>query len=104
MSFAEYEMKVVQWAEARKIIPNADVRTQMLKGVSEMGELCDAIIKGDRLKIIDGVGDVTVVLLVVCTLLDLDFTSCLEAAYDEIKDRKGTLLPNGTFVKHVEAT
>lgn len=98
-SYAEVEMKVVQWAEARKIIPNAKAYTQLLKGVSELGELADAEIKGDRAKIIDGVGDVLVCLIVYCALHDINVVDCLNAAYDEIKNRKGTLLPNGVFVK-----
>jgi hypothetical protein len=28
---------------------------------------------------------------------------CLAAAYDEIKDRKGTLTPEGVFLKEVPA-
>lgn len=98
-SYSEVEMQVVQWAEARRIIPNAQPGTQLFKSFSEMGELADAHIKGDKAKIIDGVGDVMVTLIIYCALNDLDLVSCLYAAYDEIKDRKGTLLPNGVFVK-----
>jgi hypothetical protein len=29
----------------------------------------------------------------------ITLTECLEGAYNEIKDRKGTLLPSGVFVK-----
>jgi NTP pyrophosphatase (non-canonical NTP hydrolase) len=98
-SYAEIEMRVVQWAEARQIIPNATSQTQLLKTVSELGELADAIIKRDRPQIIDGLGDVLVTLIVVAALEDVDLVSCLESAYNEIKDRKGTLLPSGVFVK-----
>ena len=98
-SFAEVEMKIVQWGEARKIIPNAKPSTQLLKAVSELGELADAEIKGDRAEMIDAVGDVVVCLIMYCALHDLNLTSCIYAAYDQIKDRKGTLLPNGVFVK-----
>jgi NTP pyrophosphatase (non-canonical NTP hydrolase) len=99
MSYAEVEMRVIQWAEARKIIPNATSQTQLLKTVSEIGELADAIIKRDRAQIIDGLGDVLVTLIIVAALEDLDLTRCLESAYAEIKNRKGTLLPSGVFVK-----
>lgn len=99
MSFAEYEMKVIQWAEARQIIPNATPTSQLLKAVSEMGELCDAEGKRDREAIADAVGDVLVCLINYCALRDLDVTTCLAGAYREIKDRKGTLMPDGTFVK-----
>jgi NTP pyrophosphatase (non-canonical NTP hydrolase) len=99
MSFASTELEVIQWAVDRKIVPNSTPQTQLLKTVSELGELADATIKGDRAGIVDGVGDVLVTLIVYCALQDLDLNTCLAAAYAEIKDRKGTLLPNGVFVK-----
>ena len=99
MSLTENVLKVIQWAEHRRIIPNSNSQTQLLKTMSELGELADAIIKRDRVKIIDGIGDVLVTLIIVADLEDLDLAQCLEAAYSDIKDRKGTLLQNGTFVK-----
>ena len=99
MSFAKYEIKVLRWAEARKIIPNATSQTQLLKTMSELGELADAIIKRDRPGIIDGLGDVLVTLLIVAALEDLDLTECLASAYEEIKSRKGMLLANWVFCK-----
>jgi NTP pyrophosphatase (non-canonical NTP hydrolase) len=98
-SFSDLEIKVIQWAEARRIIPNSTPTAQLFKAVSEMGELCDAHLVGDRAKIVDGVGDVLVCLINFCALNDLDMTACLQAAYDDIKDRKGTLLPTGVFQK-----
>jgi hypothetical protein len=49
MSYANVEMKIVQWSEARRIIQNstADGRN-CSKAVSEMGELADATIKHDE--------------------------------------------------------
>ena len=99
MSYADVEMKVIQWAEARKIIPNAKPHTQLMKAVSEMGELCDAELKGNMPMIKDGIGDVLVCLINYCALKDINLVNCIEEAYAEIKDRKGTTLPNGTFVK-----
>ena len=99
MSYAQIEMQIIQWAEARKIIPNSSPETQLLKAVSEIGELADATIKKDREGIIDGVGDVMVCLVNYCALQDIDLVSCMEVAYSQIKHRKGTLLPNGVFVK-----
>ena len=101
MSYAETEMKVIQWAEARRIIPNSNSQTQLLKTMWELGELADAIIKRDKAGIVDGIGDVLVTLIVVAALEDLDVKDCLASAYAEIKDRRGTLLANGTFVKEV---
>ena len=99
MSYQEVEIKVIQWGEARKIIPNSPPSTQLLKTLSELGELADATIKNDQAAIVDGVGDVVVTLILYCALQDIDLTKCLESAYKEIKDRTGTLLPNGVFVK-----
>lgn len=103
MSYAETEMNVIQWAEARRIIPNATSQTQLLKTMSELGELADAIIKRDRAGIIDGLGDVLVTLIVVAALEDLDLKECLASAYAEIKDRRGTLTKDGVFIKEVAA-
>lgn len=98
-SYREVEIDVIRWAEARKIIPNATPQSQFLKAVAEMGELADAVNKRDMDGIRDGVGDTLVCLINMCALLDIDVVDCLQLAYDEIKDRKGTLLPSGVFVK-----
>ena len=99
MSYSQLEIEILRWAEARKIIPNSTPRAQFLKAVSEMGELADALNKNDMDCIKDGVGDVLVCMINMCALLDINMTSCLQLAYNEIKNRKGTLLPNGVFVK-----
>lgn len=99
MSFADVQMRVIQWAEARKIIPRATPTSQLMKLVSELGELCDAEGKKDMAGIKDGVGDVMVCLINYCVLNDIDLVECLEGAYEEIKHRRGTLMPDGTFVK-----
>jgi NTP pyrophosphatase (non-canonical NTP hydrolase) len=99
MSYANVEMKIIQWAEARRIIPNSTPETQLLKAVSEMGELADATIKNDQEAIVDSVGDVMVCLVNYCALQDINLVDCMEVAYDQIKNRRGTLLPNGVFQK-----
>lgn len=99
MSYADIEMQVIRWAEARRIIPNSTPTAQLLKAFSEMGELADATTKNDRAGVVDGVGDVMVCLINYCALQDIDLVKCLESAYEEIKDRKGTMMPSGVFVK-----
>lgn len=99
MSYAELEMKVVQWAEARRIIPNATPQAQLNKCLEELAELFKAESQKNMDGIRDGVGDVVVCLINYCALKDIDLTSCLALAYAEIKDRTGTLMPDGTFVK-----
>ena len=99
MSYANVEMRIIQWAEARKIIPNSTPDVQLLKAMSEMGELADATIKHDKEAVIDAVGDVMVCLINYCVLQDINLVNCMEVAYDQIKNRRGTLLPNGVFQK-----
>lgn len=99
MSYSMIEMGIIRWAEDRKIIPNSSPETQLLKAMSELGELADATIKKEPAKIRDGVGDVMVCLVNYCALQDIDLVRCMEEAYAEIKDRKGTLMPNGVFIK-----
>lgn len=98
-SYREVEMEIIRWAEARRIIPNATPVSQLLKAVSELGELCDAEGKKDEAAIKDGVGDVMVCLINYCALRNIDTVECLIGAYEQIKDRRGTLMPDGTFVK-----
>ena len=93
------ELEVIRWAEQKGIIPNSTPEIQLLKAMSEMGELADATIKKDRAKIVDGAGDVIICMINYCALQDINLVDCLESAYNEVKHRKGTLMPNGVFVK-----
>ena len=98
-TYAALESDIIRWAEARRILPNSTPTAQLLKAVSEMGELADATTKGNREDAMDAVGDVLVCLINYCALQDFNLVDCLELAYDQIKHRKGTLLANGVFVK-----
>jgi NTP pyrophosphatase (non-canonical NTP hydrolase) len=90
---------VEQWARDRCIIPNSNPKAQLLKCMSELGELADATLKNDDTGIVDGVGDVLVTLILYAALQGTDIERCLSFAYHTIKDRKGTLTPEGVFVK-----
>jgi phosphoribosyl-ATP pyrophosphohydrolase len=102
MSYADIENKIIIWAQQRRIIPNSTPEVQLLKAISEMGELADATIKNDQEAIVDAVGDVMVCLINYCALQDINLVDCMEVAYDQIKNRKGTLLPNGVFQKTLD--
>lgn len=47
----------------------------------------------------DAYGDILVTLVMGAACADLDLVTCFEGAYQEIKDRKGRLTPEGIFVK-----
>jgi NTP pyrophosphatase (non-canonical NTP hydrolase) len=101
MSYAEVEMKVVQWGEARGIVQNATAMSQAIKTLEETTELLDALNKKNLDEAKDAIGDIVVTLIMVCAVLDVDLVSCLKGAYNEIKDRKGHLTKEGVFIKEV---
>ena len=99
MSFAKLELDVIRWSEQRRIIPNSTPLAQAIKAVEEINELIDALRDGNREGAIDGVGDAAVCLINVCALMDFNLTDCLAHAYEQIKNRRGTLGDDGIFVK-----
>ena len=99
MSYSDLEMKVIQWGEARGIVQNSTAAAQAIKTQEELDELIDAIRNNDKVAMADAYGDILVTLIMGCACADLNLVSCLEGAYNEIKDRKGYLTPEGIFVK-----
>lgn len=99
MTFESLQHLVLKWSHDRRIIEHSTSTAQLLKAVAEMGELADAQAKNDEAGISDGVGDVLVCLINFCAIRKIDLVACLNSAYDEIKDRKGTMLTGGVFVK-----
>jgi len=91
------EEKVLLWAYDRGILINGSPETQMLKLVSEMGELADNLAKGKDIK--DDIGDCLVVLTIIAHMKDTNLQECYDIAYNDIKDRIGYLNANGVFVK-----
>ena len=169
MKFEEFKANVEAWQEARGIYEHstAQAQAQCLKAISEVGELADAVIKGDREALIDAIGDVAVCLVGVAKMVghefDLEYAldetpvdatvqdsalgvalvvgllanslqeisihpmaleealdaslyslaanavannlslmDCCESAWNQIKDRKGRMVPGGAFVKEGE--
>jgi NTP pyrophosphatase (non-canonical NTP hydrolase) len=99
MSYANVEMKVIQWGEARGIVQNSTPAAQAKKTLEELDELYAAIAKGDREEMKDAYGDILVTIVMGCACADLDLVECFKGAYEEIKDRKGYLTKEGIFVK-----
>lgn len=88
---------IKKWAIDRGI-QSGNPEAQMVKLLEEAGELASGINKNKLDLIIDSIGDVYVVLVILCMQLGLDINDCIKAAYEEIKDRRGELV-NGLFVK-----
>ena len=92
------ERKVIEWANERGLIKEENAPKQFIKLTSEVGELADALLKGDPYETIDAIGDIQVVLIILCEQLNINYSQALESAYNEIKERKGKTV-NGTFIK-----
>ena len=86
------------WANERGLYKSGDTKTQSLKLVEEVGEICRAILKDNHSDIEDGIGDAVVVLTNLAELQGTSIEACIDRAYNEIKDRTGKM-DNGTFKK-----
>jgi NTP pyrophosphatase (non-canonical NTP hydrolase) len=99
MSYAQVEMEVIRLGEARQIVQNSNPRAQAIKTLEEVGELMQAITDNNREAMIDAYGDILVTLVMGCATADLDLVKCFAHAYEQIKDRSGTLGADGIFYK-----
>lgn len=99
---SELELKVIKWADDKRLIPpvldKVTALSQYTKTVEEVSEIGVSIAKLDEAGVKDGIGDVLVTLIIQAEMWGLTLEDCLEAAYNEIKDRTGTL-QGGVFVK-----
>lgn len=101
MSYADVELKVLRWGEARGIVKNGTAIGQAIKTAEEVNELLAGINKGSITEVKDALGDVWVTMVMVAAILDLNLVDCFEHAYEQIKDRKGHLGADGVFYKEV---
>ena len=88
-----------QWASDRNLYDKGDTKTQFCKLMEEAGELGRAVLKDDHEQFVDAIGDMVVVLTNLAELGGTSIEKCIDAAYAEIKNRKGKMV-NGTFVKN----
>lgn len=96
MTFEELKAKVEQWSAIRNLNHKENARSQFLKFTEESGELAKSILKNTDCT--DDFGDVLVTLIILADQLNYDLVKCLEAAYEEIKDREGKTI-NGSFIR-----
>ena len=99
MTFDNLIENVTQWADDKGILVPDNAPKQMLKVLEEVGETAGALLKSKDEEIKDGIGDSFVTLIILSKQLGLEPAECLEAAWNEIKDRKGKT-ENGVFIKN----
>lgn len=92
---------VRQWGEDKGITgPNgkATAQTQYNKLLEEVSEIGTALDANDQHETVDGIGDATVVLILLAELVGERFEDCLQSAYEVIKQRTGRMV-DGIFLK-----
>lgn len=85
------------WATERNL-NHANANKQVIKLGEEFGELCQGMAKDNAVQVYDSIGDMYVVLTILCMQLGISVEECVSYAYEEIKERKGKMI-NGVFVK-----
>lgn len=94
-------VKLIEQWSTDKGLDHSEPSKQMLKVIEEVGEVSAALVRNDKLALVDGIGDVVVTLVILAQQNNLSLYDCVIAAYSEIKDRKGKTV-NGTFVKEAD--
>ena len=106
------EQDIINWGIASNLIGPTGEATklgQQKKTEEEVRELYDAISRVEfgiteyqeeeaKPDVRDAIGDIIVTLVMQAQMWGLTITECLDAAWDEIKDRKGRMV-DGIFVK-----
>ena len=90
--------QIRDWAKERGLYTKGDSKTQYVKLMEESGELARALLKKDKVEVVDAIGDMVVVLTNLAYIEGFNIENCIKSAYDVIKKRQGKMI-NGTFVK-----
>lgn len=99
MIYTDTVSEVDRWARERGLDRPSNSSNQIIKLMEEVGELSAAYNKGQQNKLIDSIGDIQIVLIILCMQLGLGYQMSLDEAYKQIKYRKGKMI-NGSFVKN----
>jgi len=98
-NYEDVERKVFDWGVDRGIVQHGQPMGQAIKCLEECTELIDAINKNKDAAVADAIGDIWVCLVMTAATMNMDPIDCFYGAYNEIKGRKGTLGPDGVFLK-----
>ena len=99
MTFEQNIARIQDWAQNAGIYEHSTMQAQVLKGVSEIGELADAVIKGDLAGAEDAYGDVIVCLVNAAHMQGIGLADAFAKVTDIVTARKGRMVAGGAFVK-----
>lgn len=89
--------RLEEWAHERGLL-TASTDKQVIKMLEEAGEVARWVLRGGHEQVIDAIGDTITTLVILAAQIGTTGEECLDAAWEEIKDRDGQII-NGTFVK-----
>lgn len=91
--FEQFQQNVQGWAAEHGIYEHSTALAQALKAVSEVGELADAVIKGDREALTDAIGDVAVCLINVIAMCggEVSFEPCGRMKPADLQESAGSV-------------
>jgi NTP pyrophosphatase (non-canonical NTP hydrolase) len=96
-----YADLIRQWAKDRNLIKGSDLKSQFVKLIEEAGELANAIGKKNDIEFADAIGDMVVVLTIMAAQNGMMIEDCIDAAWQQIRDRKGKMV-DGIFIKEAD--
>jgi NTP pyrophosphatase (non-canonical NTP hydrolase) len=96
-----YADLIRQWAQDRNLIEGSDLKSQFVKLIEEAGELANAIGKKNDIEFADAIGDMVVVLTIMAAQNGMMIEDCIDAAWQQIRDRKGKMV-EGIFIKEAD--
>jgi NTP pyrophosphatase (non-canonical NTP hydrolase) len=96
-----YADLIRQWATDRNLIEGSDLKSQFVKLIEEAGELANSIAKRNDIEFADAIGDMVVVLTIMAAQNGMMIEDCIDAAWQQIRDRKGKMV-DGIFIKEAD--
>jgi NTP pyrophosphatase (non-canonical NTP hydrolase) len=96
-----YADLIRQWAQDRNLIEGSNIKSQFVKLIEEAGELANSIAKRNDIEFADAIGDMVVVLTIMAAQNGMMIEDCIDAAWQQIRDRKGKMV-DGIFIKEAD--
>lgn len=98
-AFDNLEKQVIDWATNHGIFQLSKPKSLILKTISEVGKVCDNVLRDKDIQ--NDIGNIIFTLIVLCEMQKTTLNQCLQLALSEIQNRKGKMV-NGAFVKETD--
>lgn len=97
----ELVKQVEQWSKD-KGLDKGNSFVQYAKSAEEFGECGAALCRDNHEDLKDGIGDVVVTMIILAQQNGMTLEECLQQAWEEIKNRKGKMSKDGSFIKEAD--